>query len=246
VNKIVSAIGDDDDWPTPVTFTVIISNTGPTTLDIIKLEDIYDPLKLSFESASPMPDEAADDGRVTWNDLTQPGPNGFGVNLDPGEGFVVTAEFIVIEDITITVNTALVPVVYDVLGNPGGPAQDDEMIADVPTAVDLLYFQASASGDQVLVEWATAIEWDNWGFSIYRGVGPELASAEQIHWTLGQGAGVQEGRVYQFFDASAQAGLTNYYWLESMDTHGVTEVFGPVVVDVPFQVYLPMVSRQAN
>jgi uncharacterized repeat protein (TIGR01451 family) len=159
----------DDVFPNYVTFTIVITNVGISTIDVLPLFDQYDPYYLSFVRADPMPDEPADDGLLTWYDLTGPSPNGFGQNLAPGESFRITTVFSVVHDITTTINTAYVEGPYDIYDNPANEPRDNEPIVDIPTAVELLYFRVGGvMGQQVRLEWATAVEIDNFGFRLYR------------------------------------------------------------------------------
>jgi uncharacterized repeat protein (TIGR01451 family) len=55
----------------PLTFTVIITNDGFTTMTVVPLVDTYDPALLAFSYAVPPPDLVnAAGGTLTWTDLT--------------------------------------------------------------------------------------------------------------------------------------------------------------------------------
>jgi hypothetical protein len=55
----------------PLTFTVIITNDGFTTMTVVPLVDTYDPALLAFSYAVPPPDLVdAVGGTLTWTDLT--------------------------------------------------------------------------------------------------------------------------------------------------------------------------------
>jgi len=55
----------------PLTFTVIITNDGFTTMTVVPLVDTYDPSLLAFSYAVPPPDLVdAVGGTLTWTDLT--------------------------------------------------------------------------------------------------------------------------------------------------------------------------------
>ena len=70
-----------------VEFSIVITNTGNTIIDILPLEDIYDPTYLQFLSATPAHSSVAG-GVVKWNDLTTTAGN-----LAVGASTSVTVRF---------------------------------------------------------------------------------------------------------------------------------------------------------
>jgi hypothetical protein len=248
IDKRLVDMDIDAEWPNYVTFTIAIENVGPSTIDILPLEDDYDPYYLSFQWADPMPEEPLDDGLVTWYDLTAAGDHGFGVNLAHGEVFTLTTVFMVVRDITTTINLAMVREAIDVYDNTAPDVEDEEMIIGVPTAVELLSFSAAPAGDMILLEWETAMEVNNWGFNLYRGLTPDFGSATttKIHFEPGMGWGRFDGRQYQYLDQNASPGQTVYYWLEDVDLSDRTHLLsGPVMTTLVAQhrIFLPMVLR---
>ncbi|MGQ9804109.1 MAG: hypothetical protein ACUVSH_09770, partial [Anaerolineae bacterium] len=248
LDKQLVAFDTDELLPNYVTFTIIITNIGVSTIDVLPLVDVYDPYYLSFVTAEPYPEEDADDGRLTWHDLTGPAPNGFGRDLAPGESFQVTTVFSVVHDITTTVNTAIVEGPYDIYNNPANEPRDDEPIVNVPTAVELLYFRVGQVGNlpyQVRLEWATAVEIDNFGFRLYRAPVEDLARATAIGFVPSAARG--GGAVYTYDDTVPYSGVW-WYWLADVDTAMRETLHGPVRAGVeaallPYRVYLPLVLR---
>jgi uncharacterized repeat protein (TIGR01451 family)/fimbrial isopeptide formation D2 family protein len=236
----------DEVLPNYVTFTIVITNVGISTIDVLPLLDAYDPYYLSFVRAEPMPDEPADDGLLTWYDLTGPAPNGFGRNLAPGESFRITTVFSVVHDITTTVNTAYVQGPYDVYDNPANEPRDDEVIVNIPTAVELLYFRVGGTaGPQVRLEWATAVEINTFGFRLYRAPVADFARKEAVAFVPSEARG--GGATYVYTDTVPYDG-TWWYWLADVDTSGGETVHGPVravvgTAALPYRVYLPLVLR---
>jgi len=236
----------DDVFPNYVTFTIVITNVGVSAIDVLPLLDAYDPYYLSFFWAEPMPDEPADDGLLTWYDLTGPAPNGFGRDLAPGESFRITTVFSVVHEITTTVNTAYVEGPYDIYDNPANEPRDDEVITNIPTAVELLYFRVGGTaGPQVRLEWATAVEIDTFGFRLYRAPVADFARAEAVVFVPSEARG--GGATYVYTDTVPYDG-TWWYWLADVDTSGGETVHGPVSAVVgpaalPYRVYLPLVFR---
>ncbi|MBN1658874.1 MAG: DUF11 domain-containing protein [Anaerolineae bacterium] len=245
VRKSLTGIEMDAHAPNYITFTITITNVGPSPIDALSLVDSYDPYYLSFVSATPAPDEATDDGSVGWLDLTGPAPHGFGRALAPGETFVVEATFMVAHEIvSSTLNLALVTDGTDIYGNAVPMSADSEEVVGIPTAVELLYFRASQEGDRVVLEWESAWETDNWGFNLYRSPTRNLANAELIHFELGQGHGQFEGQFYTYEDLDA-GDQVMYYWLEDVTLGGAKILLaGPVTPRrATFRVLLPIVHK---
>jgi len=235
--------------PSLVTFTIHITNVGPSVIDVLPLLDFYDPAYLSFVSAAPAPDDTIDDGQITWADLTAPPPNGFNADLPLSQSFHITTVFSVVQDIITTTNTAVVSDSTDIFDNPANDDDDSEILNDVPTAVELLYFRVkSIQGQQVSLAWATAVEVDNFGFNLYRGASDDFSRAEWIHFepSAVKGNGVEATYVYA--DSVPTDGVW-WYWLADFDTQGRETVHPPVSAVVqtdalwPRHVYLPIVVK---
>ncbi|MBN1583014.1 MAG: DUF11 domain-containing protein [Anaerolineae bacterium] len=228
-----------------VTFTIVVINNGPSALDVLPLSDDYDQSYLSFISADPMPNEPADDGRLDWYDLTA-SVNGFDSNLAPGEQFTITTVFAVIRDIDRTTNVAAVSDVIDEYGNPANDAEDNEVIVDARTSVELVYFEATRLFDAVLLEWATAAEVDNYGFYLLRSTDQVLAHGVTIAFIPAAGYKRGGGATYRFKDMSAQSGVWYTYWLVDVNTNGQRTVHGSLSVslaELPYRIFMPIISR---
>lgn len=101
-----------------------------------------------------------------------------------------------------------------------------------PTAVTLAAFEASQTGDFVLVAWETVSELNNRGFNLYRGVDAS-GWDRQLNAALlpSQAQGSSGGFAYSWQDqADLVYGNTYYYWLEAVSTDGVRTLHGPVSV----------------
>jgi uncharacterized repeat protein (TIGR01451 family) len=232
-------------YPNYVTFTIAITNVGPSRIDVLPLLDTYDTNYLEFTDATPYPEEDADDGLLTWNDLTGPAPYGFGRNLPPGQAFAVTTVFLIVRDVFATTNTAIVTGATDIYGNPADEVQDDEPIRDAPTPIELLYFRAVEEEAAVRLEWATAAEVDCVGFYIYRAPDTNFSHAQPIAYY-----GAKGGGSYHHLDRDVTPGQVYWYWLVEVNTDGPDHerpygpVWGGVELDaLPFRVYLPLIQR---
>jgi hypothetical protein len=147
------------------------------------------------------------------------------------------------------VNTAQTANAFDPFGNPANDDDDTVTLINTPTAVDLLYFRGNQTGSAVKLEWATAIEVDNYGFRLLRSATGQLADAVDLAFIPGQGYGTQTGRSYNYVDDTALPGSSYTYWLVDVDTQGVESRHGPVVVTLSFdkgtvRLYLPLITRR--
>jgi hypothetical protein len=238
--------------PNFVTFTIAITNVGPSIISKLPLLDQYDPYYLYFVWATPAPDDSVNDGFLTWSDLTAPSPNGFGRDLSPGEALRMTTVFSVAHDITSTTfNTAVVSDAVDIFQNPTNRPTDTVPITNyVPTAVQLLYFRVDGVSDQqVRLGWATAVEIDNYGFNLYRAGVNDLAHAQLIHFEPAAILGSRLGATYVYTDTVPADGVW-WYWLADVNTRGIEAhstqqaIHADVNVALPYHVYLPVVVKK--
>jgi hypothetical protein len=115
-----------------------------------------------------------------------------------------------------------------------------------PTAVELLYFRVrGATGRELRLEWATAVEVDNFGFNLYRAPVPDCSQAGLVGFVPAQGYG--GGATYTYADAVPAGGLW-WYWLADVDTCGKETFHGPASAQVgatawSYRVYLPITIR---
>jgi hypothetical protein len=228
--------------PNYVTFTIAITNVGPSTIDVLPLLDQYEPYSLTFESAVPYPDDDADDGELEWSDLTQPEPHGFGRNLPPEEAFVVTTVFLITGTGTTT-NTAIVRGATDEYGNPADEVQDAVPVRNANPLVELRYFRAVAEDGAVRLEWETAAEVDCVGFRVYRDLDASFGGARAIGYVPARGRGY-----YYYLDRDVTPGQVYWYWLAEVSTDDGETFHGPVWGGVgpdalPIHLYLPLVQK---
>ena len=186
---------------------------------------------------------------LEWDDLTDT----FGQDLAPHGTFVITTVFSITsntETFTMT-NAATVTGVVDVFDNDANDDSDDEFLSNVPTAVELLYFNGEYQAGAIILSWATAVELDNYGFSILRSTTGSLADAEEIALVRGQGHGTASGASYTYTDKNVESSQTYTYWLVDIDFDGKETIHDPVTVDNPginigsggSTIYLPIIIR---
>jgi hypothetical protein len=120
---------------------------------------------------------------------------------------------------------------------------DYTALPKTPTAAAMASMEAVPAAGQVLVRWTTALELDTSGFKVYRSTSLEgertLLDSDLIP---SQAAGQVGGASYEFIDATAQAGVEYYYWIEALESGGST-FFGPMQATWYYQSFLPMLIR---
>jgi hypothetical protein len=251
VNKTVVATDTDEVAPNYVTFTIAITNVGPSVVDILPLEDQYDPYYLAFEDATPYPEDDTNDGIIAWSDLTEPAPYGFGRDLLPGDVFLVTTVFRVAHDIVVTTtNTAIVTDAIDVYGNPVGGEDDETEIgggSGIPTPVEVLYLRAVAEETAVRIEWATAAELGTIGFHIHRGTSASFRDAQAVGYILATGP----DSTYNYVDRDVTPDQLYWYWLVEEVSFGDPDIYGPVrgaveIDTLHYRMYLPLIQRRGQ
>jgi hypothetical protein len=119
--------------------------------------------------------------------------------------------------------------------NDGYPYLDWQYPADPATLpVTLSSFTAMFANNSPVLQWETQSEDNNQGWNIYRSQ-DDLENATQINVELIPGAGTtSQITLYSYNDELDFAAQTEYfYWLESVDSFGQTELYGPVSLVIP-------------
>lgn len=119
--------------------------------------------------------------------------------------------------------------------NDGYPYLDWQYPADPATLpVTLSSFTAIFANNSPVLQWETQSEDNNQGWNIYRSQ-DDLENATQINVELIPGAGTtSQITLYSYNDELDFAAQTEYfYWLESVDSFGQTELYGPVSLVIP-------------
>lgn len=113
---------------------------------------------------------------------------------------------------------------------------------DVTLPVELSTFTVMLGENGPQLNWMTQSEENNAGWNVYRGeteAAWQQQNVVQLNSALGliEGAGTtSQPTYYQFEDIMpTQPDNSYWYWLESVDYSGVTELYGPVMVEIPAQ-----------
>ncbi len=227
-----------------ITFTIKVTNTGPSTIDVLPLFDRFSG-DIIYAHGTPTADMVDNvGGMLAWNDLTL-----FFGNMAPGQVFSITTVFSLttIENYFTATNQAVVTNAVDIFNN------DANIVTDVvhltlPTAIKLLYFQAHPEGQVIRLKWATATELDNFGFRILRSSTGDFADAVEVGFIAGQGHGDHSGATYTYLDGDVSLGQSYTYWLADVDFMGneVYHAAEPVYLrKLSYQLFLPIVLRNA-
>ena len=115
------------------------------------------------------------------------------------------------------------------VGNDSQPASPPV----APLSVSLASFEAKARNDNILVTWQTASEFNNVGFNLLRSTSLDaLGTPVNSELIPSQAQGSGQGASYQWVDDEVESSVVYYYWLEDVDTNGVTTLHGPVSAEI--------------
>jgi hypothetical protein len=113
--------------------------------------------------------------------------------------------------------------IYTVQGGFWGGAQGP------PTAVTLASFTATPVGDNILVEWETAMEIDTVGFNVWRSETRDGGYVRVNDTPIPSASpGGVWGGTYSYVDSDVIPGTTTYYKLEELEISGGRNWYGPV------------------
>jgi hypothetical protein len=244
------------------TYTVVLNTSGLVT-DVV----VRDVLTTGFTYLG---GNVTSSPNVTRTSTTNPIPGDSALNwgmwdIGPTATLTITFGVRVSQDISCTTydnSVSFETPVFGVIDDDGYVGQDrdtpagrdpeddeDVEVRGCETLVNLLYFRATPKLGAVLLEWETAVEVDNYGFSIRRSTSGKLADAQEVAFVPAAGYGHSGGAVYRFWDTSANGDVTYTYWLVDVDTNGHSTVHPPVeVTTVPYDgtlyhIYLPILGR---
>ncbi|MCF7918567.1 MAG: hypothetical protein K9N06_01480 [Candidatus Cloacimonetes bacterium] len=90
-----------------------------------------------------------------------------------------------------------------------------------------------SDNDCVVLSWTTSMEYELAGFNLYRNDEAIQESSYQINPELISASYDPEGAEYAYPDEELSVEeITYYYWLETVDFNGITELYGPVSVAI--------------
>ncbi len=112
----------------------------------------------------------------------------------------------------------------------GVPGEDD----DPPLAITLSSFTATQISNGAMILWQTLSETNNLGWNVYRAFDDAFDNSKKVNINIIPGAGTtSELQNYQFEDKNIpQQDREYFYWIESVDFSGRTQLFGPRSVNM--------------
>jgi hypothetical protein len=106
----------------------------------------------------------------------------------------------------------------------------------IPTAVELVSFEAIPKARGIRITWETASEIDTLGFNLYRAESLDEVPTRLNDSLIPAGApGSPGGESYTWLDRPVEAGHTYFYWLEDVDLSGRATRHGPVSATPKFK-----------
>ncbi len=118
--------------------------------------------------------------------------------------------------------------------NVNNPAWTDYN-GDAPLPVVLSTFTVVFADTSPLLLWTTMSESANLGWNIYRSETPYIGNSVVLNYELIEGAGTTSNPTdYSYYDENpTESGITYWYWLETVNYTGETELHGSVTLTVP-------------
>ena len=106
---------------------------------------------------------------------------------------------------------------------------------EAPLPVVLSSMQVQMQAGYPVIHWTTQSEINNAGWNLYRSISKNFGQAIKLNVNMIEGQGTKfEPTLYQFQDFIAyDAGFTYYYWIESIDLAGNSDLYGPMEVETP-------------
>ncbi|MGC8879601.1 MAG: SdrD B-like domain-containing protein [Anaerolineae bacterium] len=229
-----------------ITFTLRITNTGPTALKLVPLTDVFTG-PVQFVGSQPPADSVAGN-QIRWNNLVD---KFGGTPLPSGNSFLVRVTFRVTStDPTFNMdNTGIVEGAKDIYDTPVPRAEDTVPLRNKATAVTLLSFIVEPTPQGIRLRWETAVEIDNYGFRLWRSTTGRLEDARDIDAFIpGQGYGTQDGASYEYLDTAVTPGQRYTYWLVDVDFNGNETVHPESAVAAmngggSHTIFLPVVAK---
>ena len=246
-------------------FTVVITNTGGSWITSLPVRYYYDERIMRFESSTPTPDVAADDGELDWSDLLS-----ISNSLAPGDSIQIVLTFKALRDpgtlngnsTTNTVETldgwadpdgpatvsaaALAPAVTGPLGSIEpvdgieGSGIDSSVVILASTGVQMVSSSVTQTEAGTLIRWATNNELRVRGFHLLRESNGQMTqlNSEVI---VAQSSGQVAGGSYEYTDTETDAGAT--YWLDVEGIDGSAERVQLGSSGSTGDIFLPLITR---
>ena len=117
--------------------------------------------------------------------------------------------------------------------NMGYPYLTWAEVNNATLPVTLASFTAiQTSNNLAQISWVTASESGVLGYDIYRAETNEQATAIRITATMIEALNAANGASYSHIDNEVEFDVTYYYWLQTNDFNGISEMVGPVTIRI--------------
>ena len=219
-------------------FTIDLWVDNATTLGGWQVYLVFDPARLEITQVTPggflsqtgrtevsLQHSATAPGRLpigSYSYGTQPAASGSGILAH------ITLRALATGETPLTLQNALLAKIDGTGGVLGQTVatQGATILVNSPLGVDIASFEATPRQSDIALLWETVNEIDNAGFTILRSQ-TSTGPGTPITFVPSQSPGSSQGFAYEWFDRDVTAGETYYYWLEDVDTSGVTSLHGP-------------------
>ena len=196
-----------------VTFSITVSNAGPSDAHDVTVTDTLDSNLSNAQYST--------DNGTTWSAWT--GSLNLGT-IAAGGSVTLKITATVSDSNSSICNTSLENTASVVWGGHTDPVSYGPTSTVIncqppspPTAVKLSDWKASAGNGSVRLNWTTTFEQGTASFGIYRGTSSDRAAAKPIGGVVARN--ITLGASYSFTDGPLAAG-TYYYWLKEVQTDG--------------------------
>jgi uncharacterized repeat protein (TIGR01451 family) len=257
-----SNIGSGRRAPVYMTFTVQVSNTGPSALDVLPLQYRYNPANLHFVRAAPGADVVTQAGTLIWRDvstavLSATVPSvGAGRDLLPagmwggGSALSVTVVFSTVRPVLTGQNVAVVTEALDVYQNA---VVGDKNSVSFPLIAQLESLHVRRTEGLIRLSWA-ATEIDDVGYRVLQADEPRFSDATDVAFIPSKCRQTLCQATYVYTDTAYTSGDEfPWYWVVAVDVLGDERRYGPVrplsptlpgEEDLLPTLFIPLVMRQ--
>ena len=225
---------------TAITYTVIVTNLGPSLSPNVMLTDVVPNGFVYLRTTNPSGCECLN----RWYVTCPLGPMAAGRSLAIDLVFFI--EFVRPGSVTNRV------VVHDPSAyHLEGEAQGQSVVPSDPkgpTAVTLERFDVTVVENALVITWQTVHELDTWSFQLYRNTVNDRETAELItpQPILSHGS----GSLYSYTDMQVASKQLYYYWLQELGASGIQKeidrIQGGIDLAPAPKVYLPYVEGCAT
>ena len=113
-----------------------------------------------------------------------------------------------------------------------------------PDAITLESFSAYLKGSNVILEWVTGTEIDNFGFYVVRSEYIDSGYIILNEKLIPAQGSTFSGGTYSYVNNTVKSGHVYYYWLADVDIYGLFTIHGPVKVITNLETLVPLLPKE--